>query len=810
MATVGADVRQRIIEISALLDTNRMVDANDLLSSLISESPSDVVSLISPDLKLLIDRFYKQKKRSLTQLLEFRLKNPGTVSNLSGVRVFPDQNIVLQPSLRQQYNKLLQDLANRHIFQWANHYRDALHFIFTNTAEKLSESKQWHESIADIGIEFSDHAQEIFSRGFSYQQTRGLAAELSEIKALSGLQNFLYYVIVIFAEQRESAASARSAQLLWSLASSVLTGILRGFGRAEFGERNGVVLLERSLRMWLAPLGFCRGSDVIALIDEFDNLKKNRNLYVTVVPSLLAIENTSNRFHGDEIFLPRLCRVSVFEPARLDITLSIRHNGSSQEIFISSFFNDIIQSELPITDVLALRADALVLQLGDELKGWQGDERERVLDARDVKLDSHSVHEFSELIHAQLNKRITANYSSNDPTLMGRNYASEFPLDDPDFRRQFFVERNSVKQLLQQIEGTNGIHLWCSVRRSGKTTAANSLADPNGRSIVVMQSMDHLSKQQLEQNIFKRKLREALNANKEIEEDFFDDVVSECVLAATNSEASGRRIVLILDEYETLFGLIEAYVKDDIGLKFKVALPLLSQMVGFATKNLLIFMGQRPDAYQILSAQNQLSPLVRQYNFPLFAHINGAVDTEFTQLLRRILTEKLPFDPSFSDRVYDETSGHPYLTVNLMVDFCDWLMANDHRLNGEILESTHFLSFSRDRLVSAKLKRSPRYEFFNHMLAEYLSESGRVNEPWLSAITSILQEIAKKHPSAFACPVNSFEALASPYGSATRMTPSRLLASGSLANFLQDKDGRVKPGVRLLARLAGSTAPSIN
>jgi hypothetical protein len=233
-------------------------------------------------------------------------------------------------------------------------------------------------------------------------------------------------------------------------------------------------------------------------------------------------------------------------------------------------------------------------------------------------------------------------------------------------------------------------------------------------------------------------------------------------------------------------------------------------MVGFATKNLLIFMGQRPDAYQILSAQNQLSPLVRQYNFPLFGHIHGAFETEFTQLLKRILTEKLPFDPSFSDSVYDETSGHPYLTVNLMVDFCDWLITNDHRLNVEILESHHFVSFSKDRLVPAKLKRSPRYEFFNHMLAEYLSESGRTTEPWLSAITSILQEIARNHPIAFACTLSSFETLASPYGAATRMTPSRLLASGSLANFLLDKGGRVKPGVRLLARLAGSAAPNIN
>lgn len=61
MATVGADVRQRITEISALLDTNRMTDAHAGLSTLILETPSDVVALISPDLKSQIERFYKQK-----------------------------------------------------------------------------------------------------------------------------------------------------------------------------------------------------------------------------------------------------------------------------------------------------------------------------------------------------------------------------------------------------------------------------------------------------------------------------------------------------------------------------------------------------------------------------------------------------------------------------------------------------------------------------------------------------------------------------------------------------------------------------
>lgn len=813
MATVGAATRQRITEIAAMLDNHRINDAYDTLLVLLKDTPVSVVALIAPDLSGLIERFYKQKKRLLTEALSARLaKLPAIRVMASGTlhSARPSMGPALRLPLQQEYALLLKELGERHIFQWANQYRDALDFIFSKTLNELGHAAQWHAEVDGIGEEFAIHTQDIFTRGFSFQVGRGLSPEVAEIKGISGLQNFLYYVVLIFAEHRD-VQSSRDAQLVWGLASCVLTGILRGYGRSRFGQRLGWTLLQRNLRIWLAPLGFCRGGDALALLDEFPASDRDSDLYITILPTLLAIESLANRFHREEVFLPRLCRVSVLEPPRLDITLSLRREGVSHETLVSTFFSGVVEHEMPISDALSLHAVVVVGQLGEKVRSWVDLQREeRILDAKDVMVDSGQVQEFSELVYAQLESQTKAYVEASDPTLMTRNYASEFPLDDPDFRRQFLVERHSVKRLLQQIEGSNGIHLWCSIRRSGKTTAASTLADPHGRSVVVMQSMDQLPKQQLEQNIFKRRLKEAFKAREEIEPDFFQSIVDECVLATTSNEAPQRRVVFILDEYETLFGIVNAYVSDESGLKFKVALPLLSQMVAFAAKNLLIFMGQRPDAYLILSAQNQLSPLVKQYNFPLFDHIEGAADTEFTQLLKRVLTDRLPFHPSFSSSVYEETCGHPYLTVNLMVDFCDWLIANNHRMDGEILDSTHFVNFGKERLVATKLKRSPRYEFFNHMLAEYLSESGRTQEPWLSAITSVLQEIARKHPRAFACPINNFEALAAPFGAATRMTPARLLTSGSLANFLQDQGGNVKPGVRLLARLAGSAAPNIN
>ena len=171
--------------------------------------------------------------------------------------------------------------------------------------------------------------------------------------------------------------------------------------------------------------------------------------------------------------------------------------------------------------------------------------------------------------------------------------------------------------------------------------------------------------------------------------------------------------------------MILAYTSEDVGLRYLVAQPLLSQMVGFAANNLLVFMGQRPAAHLIASPQNDLSAPLRQHNFPLFEHFAGATDTEFTQFLRRVLTDKLPFAPSFADAVFQETSGHPYLTVNLLVDLCDWLIQNRRKEGHGDLDSAVYAAFAKDRLSQAALERSPYYSFFHGMLSEYLRASAR-------------------------------------------------------------------------------------
>ncbi|WP_143134321.1 hypothetical protein [Burkholderia ubonensis] len=811
MVTIGASTRQKIAEISAMIDNNHVGVASEELSRLMRETPKESLMLLQPDLTVLISRFQKKRRRVLLEELQLRLAHAGQSTTKFSSKLAVEATALQGKQatmLAKRYSVRFDELRDRHIFQWATYYRDTILFIFGDMREMLAGSTEWHQEIEKVGCVVAAHASDVFGRGFRHQIENGLSADFAEIKSISGLQKFLYLVISIFMEQRESVSDARDAEITWSLASTLLTGILSGFGKAKYGADPGWVLLARNLKTWLPALGFARGSEALNLIEEFPVAYRSNDVYITIVPALLGVERLAHRFHGDVIFLPRLSRLSIGHTERLDLTLTIRNQGASRELLVSIYCGGIIKQAYHLSEALALRSAVVIGRL-DPALAENDQQSSRVLNASEVKPTSEQVHNFAEMIDSELHRQVDADAASRDPSVLNRNYAREFPLEDPDFRKQFFVQRYSVKRLLEDLEGGSGVHLWCSVRRSGKTTAASSLADLSGRLVVVVQTMDH-QPHQIEQNIFARKIEEALLSQNAITPNFFKSVVDECILATTAVDTKDRKVVFIVDEYETLFGLIDAHVDRDPGLRFTVALPLLSQMVAFAAKNLLIFMGQRPDAHLILSAQNQLSPLVRQYNFPLFEHHAGAADTEFTQFLRRVLQEPLPFGPSFSDAVYEETNGHPYLTVNLMIDFCDWLIATGFKPGGAPLGAGQFANFTKDRLTLAALQRSPHYVFFHGMLAEYSSERGRIREPWLSAITNVLQEMARKHPKVFACSVNSFNLIAAPYGQGIRMTPQRLLASASMSNFLRDHGGQVTPGVRLMARLAASVTPRIN
>ena len=249
------------------------------------------------------------------------------------------------------------------------------------------------------------------------------------------------------------------------------------------------------------------------------------------------------------------------------------------------------------------------------------------------------------------------------------NFARLFPLNNPFLHATFRVVRQSVRNLLRSFERDTGIRLWCSVRRSGKSTAASFDLHPSGKIKVVNQTMQPTG-QTTDDHIFAESLNEVLRSGKPLSDRFIKTVIEKY---SPNQVESGERIILVLDEYEILFDKLRIADRKDESVRYDVALPLLNQLVEFSRENLLLFIGMQPDAHYILMEHNQLSPYVVRDHFPLFAHVSGAIDSEFALLLQRVLREHVRLDPSFIDYLHTETSGHPFLTVNLLTDLFDWL-----------------------------------------------------------------------------------------------------------------------------------------
>jgi hypothetical protein len=232
-------------------------------------------------------------------------------------------------------------------------------------------------------------------------------------------------------------------------------------------------------------------------------------------------------------------------------------------------------------------------------------------------------------------------------------------------------------------------------------------------------------------------------------------------------------------------------------------------MVVFARDHLLVFLGQQPNAHYILMDQNQLSPYIEQDPFPLFRHETGQRNTEFTELVHKVLTARVVTREGFVDAVYDETGGHPYLTANVLTEFVEWLIDTNRRLGDLAVGPDDFRTFRDSRLIPKRITLTPEYQFFRQAVAEALSDAGRAQTPWLHAIYACLKSMCEGR-GALGCSRREFTQIVQARNLAELgFSAESLLATGNQANFLQFNHQRVWPRIRILGRIAAVTSPSI-
>ena len=174
-------------------------------------------------------------------------------------------------------------------------------------------------------------------------------------------------------------------------------------------------------------------------------------------------------------------------------------------------------------------------------------------------------------------------------------------------------------------------------------------------------------------------------------------------------QEENRGSILIVDEYDRLFSRLKVIGRRSEDARILVVQPLLDQLVEFATENLLILLGQQPNAHFIFMDQNQLSAYVQQEPYPLFEHRTGTVGSEFHELVRRTFQQTLVFDTTFVDAVFEETGGHPFLAVNLLRDIVDWLIKRKAIPGSTTLTRAFYNEYAAEELTVVAIGKSKHF-----------------------------------------------------------------------------------------------------
>jgi hypothetical protein len=856
---------EQLNEISALVLTFKVEEGQRLMMGLLDNFEIAEIKRLDSEIRAVIALFFPKRRLHLLRVLEARVRripSPGeaknalsprpkdlslTTSSESGkpFRESPAPNIVqpvsqsstdklgvsavpLEPtskrekstsrrkhdnhavSLARELRLKFVELSMEHIFEWKTFYRDAVEEMFGRVESALRDSSNPTDICYTVTREFSEHAQQIFGKGFTHLTENELRpATEATSKALKGFQRFLELPLESYSSRAINAITRRDAQAVRGTCSAMLTGILEGFGQMQFGKDRGWKLLPQHPRTWAHYLGFLTGSDIDRLETEIAASPLRDGIRASVTPVIRALDQIIADCENEAGYLPGLGQYNS-DSRRLEISLLLPQSVESKRYLeVHCYLQPSHVGQAQLTESASRGAALITAPLRPDLQDWiDAHELLRTLVINTTPTRQSRIEEFAQRATEILRFEVARHSASNTlHATLKYNYPRDFPLRNPVLDTYFHVHRASVRNLLRSFDSRNGVRLWCSVRRSGKTTATSDLGDSVGNSVIVNQTMDDVG-QHANAGMFAEAFGEALESAKQISSSFFKNTVARCCPQRQSLET---RVVFVLDEYETLFARMGAALKRDRELRYTIVQPLLNQMVSFSRENLLVFIGQRPDAHFIIMDQNQLSPYVEQDPFPLFAHTVGATNSEFRNLLNKILTSRTSFDDSFVDATYAETGGHPWLTVNLLVDFFDWMIQEKRPVTTLHFTEEDLFNFGEQRLKTGWIGVCEEYALFREYISQVLSKYGEDWDPWLHAVYAVMRRIVQENPTTMACSRGRFEAIVNEL-----LLPQEfgyeadyLLSTAAPANFLSFDQESVAPRIRLMARISLAAYPRV-
>ena len=635
-------------------------------------------------------------------------------------------------------------------------------------------------------------------------ETNHVGHEEALHKALNGLRSFLRLPLEFYSE-RISSVDAHDATVLRSVCSGAFAGIVNGFASASFGSEFGRGFLDDAPQAWLSYVGFMTHRDATSVRKRIGPGRVADGIGASIAPVLHAIDVLGERQRPAIVPLPVECQFAESPKRRLDIYL--RSPGPTADTpRVASFLEDA--STADIEDCWRNRVSLVVAPMLPDTASSLRKMHEKVnalVDAGDKPNEKNN--RCLRVLDDVFLQYVSA-WRGGGP--LTYNFAEEFPLQKPDEVRHFHVTRTSVRDLLRVADREgSGVRLWCSIRRSGKTTACVDLESGSEGTIVLKETCGAKTTGTSDAFMrgFKIALKNAKTNDIAVDESFVFDLVRSCTgpIDDVDKEESAR-IVLILDEYETLFRHFRVN-EDNEKVRLNLLEPFLNQLLDFSMRNLVVFLGQQPDAHFVLMDQNQLAPYVKQEAFPLFEHRLNTTSGEFAELIGRVFGGRLKFSSGFADELFNEVAGHPWLTVNVLVAFVEWLIEQKWSAS-DAVDDLAFVRFREANLDGGRVALQPEFGFFRDYIKTNMSAKAFKTNPWVYAVYWILHYLGEG-----AVDKDGFRALVDrvPRPNGQEIRPwTEILMQAAKANFLSYDGKSVSSRIRVLGRLAASARPQVD
>ncbi|MNK26500.1 hypothetical protein D3C87_448380 [compost metagenome] len=796
-----------LAEAEELISRQEITKAYQNLITLFQQCSQVDLRRLHDPIREIIDRFLHKKRRDLGDAFISRLGDTepvGLEAVASTIRSRVDGLHDFVSSISARFD----DLLKWHKFQWSTYYKDELRAIMADTVEFLRSGSDPDIVFAEVGTAIRRHTTEIFTHGFNYVMSQNLSTpEAAVVKSLGGMRSFLELPVEIYADESSRITEPKDCRTLRSITSRMLLGILAGFLDAELGDNEPTELLKRTAKNWVHVLPLLE-SDDIKILGEALNLEDVAPILGRPLHLLAQeLDQASSMSSVDAVVV--ISVIVNLNDEVIDITLRPPADSSDTkplEVAILGGDGPIVKSQIEQRVKLGFIACVVLKPVSTYFKGTFATKEVRDVVVTMPEDDNENVGFLLSRLRLRFYENTVVVQSS---VPLRTNIAERFPLENPTLLTFFRVERQSIRALQTTLSTRTGVLLWCSVRRSGKTIGVSELASGIAERNAVFQRCEMTGGDKTSRILFEE-VCDALGTMTPLPRDFLHTVVAR---AAPMGDQQNRGSILIVDEYDRLFGRLRVAGRINEDARHLVIQPLLDQFVEFATENLVILLGQQPNAHFIFMDQNQLSAYVQQEPYPLFSHELGSRDSEFHELVRRTFQNTLQFDSSFVDSIYEETGGHPFLAINLLRDFVDWLIKKMIIPNNTLLTKELFKEYASHGLTATAIGRSRHYHYFRSAASEALSRDGMEQGPWIYAAYALLRHLALQYGTeSIAMDQSSIEeymALTLVNAHLNSYTVDSFLASAAESNFIEFFDDQIRAKIPLLARISAAVRATI-